>query len=194
MRPGHAVAATRLARSRIVRWKQAGNALVWETSRHKGYGSSEDSCRDCGYRGAGGRGVLPGARASGAGRARVLAPRRKSQACPPSRHRSHRSRRANRCAVAGGARSCATGRAAKAAPAAPQPDPGMPFERGEVLDYTADVAKVSNVANLRLQVAENEMSSGKTAWHLQAFAHTKVRYAWYLSWTTSSTRTATPRR
>jgi hypothetical protein len=57
--------------------------------------------------------------------------------------------------------------------AAPEPDPGMPLRTGEVLDYTADVAKVSNVANLRLQVTERRNFLGKTAWHLQAFAHTE---------------------
>ncbi|MGA2431467.1 MAG: DUF3108 domain-containing protein [Candidatus Acidiferrum sp.] len=57
--------------------------------------------------------------------------------------------------------------------AAPTPDPGMPLRTGEILDYTADVAKVSNVANLRLQVAERRNFLGKTAWHLQAFAHTE---------------------
>jgi Protein of unknown function (DUF3108) len=57
--------------------------------------------------------------------------------------------------------------------AAPAPDQGMPLRTGEILDYTADVAKVSNVANLRLQVAERRNFLGKTAWHLQAFAHTE---------------------
>ena len=53
------------------------------------------------------------------------------------------------------------------------PDPGMPLRSGEILDYTADVAKVSNVATLRLQVAERRNFVGKNAWHLQAFAHTQ---------------------
>ena len=53
------------------------------------------------------------------------------------------------------------------------PAPGSPLRTGEILDYTADVAKVSNVANLRLQVAERRNFLGKTAWHLQAFAHTE---------------------
>jgi hypothetical protein len=57
--------------------------------------------------------------------------------------------------------------------AAPEPDPGLALRTGEILDYTADVAKVSNVANLRLQVAERRNFLGKTAWHLQAFAHTE---------------------
>jgi Protein of unknown function (DUF3108) len=56
---------------------------------------------------------------------------------------------------------------------APQPDAGVPLRAGEVLDFTADMAKVSNVANLRLQVAERRNFLGKNAWHLQAFAHTE---------------------
>jgi hypothetical protein len=59
----------------------------------------------------------------------------------------------------------------KAAPA--EPHPGLPLRTGEILDYTADVAKVSNVASLRLQVAERRNLVGKNAWHLQAFAHTQ---------------------
>jgi hypothetical protein len=57
--------------------------------------------------------------------------------------------------------------------AAPEPEPGQPLRAGEILDYTADVAKVSNVASLRLQVAERRNFVGKSAWHLQAFAHTQ---------------------
>ena len=66
--------------------------------------------------------------------------------------------------------------AAKAEPtkaAPPEPDPGMPLRTGEILEYTADVAKVSNVASLRLQTAERRNFVGKSAWHLQAFAHTQ---------------------
>jgi hypothetical protein len=57
--------------------------------------------------------------------------------------------------------------------AAPEADAGLPLRAGEVLEYTADVAKLSNVANLRLQVAERRNFLGKGAWHLQAFAHTE---------------------
>jgi len=52
-------------------------------------------------------------------------------------------------------------------------DPGLPLKGGEVLDFTADVAKVSNVATLQLQIAERRNFLGKNAWHLQAFAHTQ---------------------
>jgi hypothetical protein len=57
--------------------------------------------------------------------------------------------------------------------AAPEPEAGIPLRTGEVLEYTADVAKMSNVANLRLEVAERRSFLGKNAWHLQAFAHTE---------------------
>ena len=57
--------------------------------------------------------------------------------------------------------------------AAPAADPGVALRSGEILEYTADVAKVSNVASLRLQTAERRNFVGKSAWHLQAFAHTQ---------------------
>ncbi len=63
--------------------------------------------------------------------------------------------------------------AAKAAPAIPAGDPGLPLKGGEVLDFTDDVAKVSNVATLELKTGEKRSVSGKNAWHLQAFAHTQ---------------------
>src|ERR1700682_286268 len=44
---------------------------------------------------------------------------------------------------------------------------------GEILDFAADVSKLSNVANLRLQTAEKRTFLGKSALHLQAFAHTE---------------------
>jgi hypothetical protein len=53
------------------------------------------------------------------------------------------------------------------------PDAGLVLRSGEVLEYTANVSKLNNVANLRVLVAERRNFSGKTAWHLQAFAHTE---------------------
>lgn len=44
---------------------------------------------------------------------------------------------------------------------------------GEVLEFSANVAKLNNVANLRVQVNERRDFLGKSAWHLQAFAHTE---------------------
>jgi len=52
-------------------------------------------------------------------------------------------------------------------------DPGIPLRAGEVLEFTANVAKLNNVATLTLQVAERRSFLGKSAWHLQAFAHTQ---------------------
>jgi hypothetical protein len=57
--------------------------------------------------------------------------------------------------------------------AVPDPEPGAAVRTGEVLEYSADVAKVSNVASLRLQAAEQRNFLGRNAWHLQAFAHTQ---------------------
>jgi hypothetical protein len=71
-------------------------------------------------------------------------------------------------AASGGGASSAPAKAA-----APAADPGLPVKGGEVLDFTADVAKVSNVATLELKTAEKRSVSGKNAWHLQAFAHTQ---------------------
>jgi len=48
-----------------------------------------------------------------------------------------------------------------------------PLHAGEVLEFAADVAKLSNVANLRLQIVERRNFFGKNAWHLQAFARTE---------------------
>jgi len=53
------------------------------------------------------------------------------------------------------------------------PSSGLPLRAGEILDFTVDVAKVSSVATLRLQTAERRNFQGKSAWHLQAFAHTQ---------------------
>ena len=44
---------------------------------------------------------------------------------------------------------------------------------GEQLDFSGSVAKVNNVASLRLLVTGKKEIAGKDAWHLQAFAHTQ---------------------
>jgi Protein of unknown function (DUF3108) len=54
----------------------------------------------------------------------------------------------------------------------PEPDPGSP-RAGETLEFAADVSKLTNVANLRLQVLNRSEFQGKSAWHLRAFAHTE---------------------
>lgn len=56
---------------------------------------------------------------------------------------------------------------------APAGDAGIPLRGGEVLEYSANVANLNNVANLKLQVLERRDFFGKNAWHLQAFAHTE---------------------
>jgi uncharacterized protein DUF3108 len=56
---------------------------------------------------------------------------------------------------------------------APPVDPVLPLRAGEVLEYTANVSKVSNVANLKLQIAGRGSFLGKNAWHLQALVHTE---------------------
>jgi hypothetical protein len=48
-----------------------------------------------------------------------------------------------------------------------------PLHVGEVLEFAADVAKLSNVGNLRLQIVDRRNFFGKNAWHLQAFARTE---------------------
>ena len=65
---------------------------------------------------------------------------------------------------------------AKVAESSDRPAPteaATPLHAGEVLDFAADVAKLSNVANLRLQIVEHGNFFGKSAWHLQAVAHTE---------------------
>lgn len=49
---------------------------------------------------------------------------------------------------------------------------GLPLKPGEVLSYTANVAKLENVATLTLKVAGRGNFLGQSAWHLQASAHT----------------------
>lgn len=44
---------------------------------------------------------------------------------------------------------------------------------GEALEFSATVAKVNNVATLRLLVNGRKEMAGKDAWHLQAFAQTQ---------------------
>jgi len=55
---------------------------------------------------------------------------------------------------------------------APPAEMEPPLKTGEVLNYTADVAKLENVATLTLKVAGHGTFLGKNVWHLQAMAHT----------------------
>ena len=52
-------------------------------------------------------------------------------------------------------------------------DTGLPVRAGEVLEYSANISKLNDVATLRLQVAGQGNFLGKSTWHLQAFAHTQ---------------------
>lgn len=48
---------------------------------------------------------------------------------------------------------------------------------GEVLDFAANVTKLnSTVATLKVKVGDRRTFDGKSAWHLQAFAHTENPY------------------
>jgi hypothetical protein len=62
--------------------------------------------------------------------------------------------------------------AAKSPPAT-TPEPAFAPVNGEVLQFAGSVAKVNNVASLRLLVTGRKAIGGKEAWHLQAFAHTQ---------------------
>lgn len=57
--------------------------------------------------------------------------------------------------------------------AIPPADTGLPLRPGEVLEYSANVSKLDNVATLKLQVAGRGNFLGKSTWHLKAFAHTE---------------------
>jgi hypothetical protein len=52
-------------------------------------------------------------------------------------------------------------------------DTALPLRAGEVLEYSANVSQLNNVATLKLQVAGRGTFLGKSVWHLQAFAHTQ---------------------
>lgn len=57
--------------------------------------------------------------------------------------------------------------------ALPPLDTGLPLQPGEVLEYTANVSNLQNVATLKLQVVDRGTFLGKSTWHLKAFAHTE---------------------
>jgi hypothetical protein len=52
-------------------------------------------------------------------------------------------------------------------------DTELPLQPGEVLEYTANISKLENVATLKLQVVGLGNFLGKSTWHLKAFAHTE---------------------
>ena len=55
----------------------------------------------------------------------------------------------------------------------PLPEPGFTPKQGEVLNYSASLAKVGNVASLKLEVLDKKEIAGKPAWHFQATAKTQ---------------------
>jgi hypothetical protein len=57
--------------------------------------------------------------------------------------------------------------------AVPPVDTALALRAGEVLEYTANVSKLNNVANLKLEIAGRGIFLGKSTWHLRAFAHTE---------------------
>lgn len=53
-------------------------------------------------------------------------------------------------------------------------DPETPWwHAGETLEFSASMAKLNNVANLRIQTGERRDFLGKSVWHVQAVAHTE---------------------
>jgi hypothetical protein len=65
------------------------------------------------------------------------------------------------------------GNAANSAASAAGLEPGFAPPIGEILEFSGSVAKVNNVASLRLVVTGHKEIAGTDAWHLQAFAHTQ---------------------
>ena len=68
-----------------------------------------------------------------------------------------------------GANTLESASAARKAP----PEPSFSPQAGEVLQFSASLAKVSNVASLRLEVVDKKEMNGKLAWHFQATAKTQ---------------------
>jgi hypothetical protein len=60
-----------------------------------------------------------------------------------------------------------------AAPKAVAAEPAFSPRPGEDLQFAAILAKVGNVASLRLQVVDKKEANGKPAWHFQATARTQ---------------------
>jgi hypothetical protein len=52
-------------------------------------------------------------------------------------------------------------------------EPSVAPQTGEVLQFSASLAKVSNVASLRLEVVDKKETNGRATWHFQATAKTQ---------------------
>jgi Protein of unknown function (DUF3108) len=89
---------------------------------------------------------------------------------PPGFHEAPPAEKPAKAAAAKSALSTSTADSKKAAPTV---DPGLPLRAGEILEFTANVSNLNDVASLKLQVAGRGNFLGKSAWHLQAFAHTQ---------------------
>jgi Protein of unknown function (DUF3108) len=89
---------------------------------------------------------------------------------PPSFHEAPPAEKPAKAAAAKSTLSTSTADSKKAAPTV---DPGLPLRAGEILEFTANVSNLNDVATLKLQVAGRGNFLGKSAWHLQAFAHTQ---------------------
>jgi hypothetical protein len=66
-----------------------------------------------------------------------------------------------------------SGQPAEASAKKPAPEPSFTPQAGEDLQFAASIAKVGNVASLRLQVVDKKELNGKPAWHFQATAKTQ---------------------
>jgi hypothetical protein len=65
----------------------------------------------------------------------------------------------------------------KSVPGGEGPEAGFAPRAGETFEYAANITKLSStIANLKIVVAERRNFAGKSAWHLQAFAHTENPY------------------
>jgi hypothetical protein len=82
----------------------------------------------------------------------------------------HEAPSAAKPAIVEGSKPRSSSDAKKPAPAA---DAALPLRAGEVLEYTANVSNLNNVADLKLEVAGRGNFLGKNTWHLRAFAHTQ---------------------
>src|SRR5258707_11251854 len=92
---------------------------------------------------------------------------------PPDPPAAHASVTSEPPPTRGAKNEAAASGVAKGATSEAAPEPGFMPAAGEVLEFSGSVAKVNNVASLRLVVTGRKEIDGADAWHLQAFAHTQ---------------------
>jgi hypothetical protein len=85
----------------------------------------------------------------------------------------HEAPPAEKPAISAAVKSTLPASPANSKEATPPVDAALPLRAGEILEFTATVSKLNDVATLKLQVAGRGNFLGKSAWHLQAFAHTQ---------------------